>query len=122
MEGETSMITTVEDLIERIDNSEYVQKNLVRRYDLIKSRDLGWKLTMVRLMNFICPNLERWIPKPNREDYVKGDALEQLDGFNRYLDAYNDYFYQNSQANFPYCKENYENLVNHIEGMRECEK
>jgi hypothetical protein len=84
------MITDVNDLIQRIECSEYVYKNLPDKYLEIKQKNHKPMEELRLLMNFICTHLKRNNPAD---------------------------MYENSQAGFDYTEEAHMVLCSYIEVM-----
>lgn len=108
------MITSTEQLIEKIKISPYVKRNLKEKYELIKDRDLIWNEELRRLLNFICPNLTRVAKKPNTAWIDKSTGGGSTKDWERYNDAWLEYNFENSQGKFPYTEENHRKLVEWI--------
>lgn len=103
------MFKTVEELIVKVDMTPYVKERLQGRLLLIESKGIGEMEQLRQLMNFICPNVKKLLKTPRLCDYgTYGYALQ------RFQDAWFNYTYENSQAEFPYTIENLEQLKKYI--------
>lgn len=108
------MIKSVTQLIEKIEISPRVKYGLTERYEKIKAKDTDWKTELNWLLNYICPNLTRVEKKPNPAliDTRTGGGTKR--DWERYNEQNMKYTYENSQGQFPYTKESYDELIKYI--------
>ena len=103
------MFKTVCDVVNGIEITPYVKENVRAKLELIESKGLRPMEELRHLLNFICPNVKKLIPKPDRSKFGSSDDAIQM-----YFDAYDKYNHQNSQRCFPYTIENLELLKKYI--------